>query len=173
MDQILCEGVPPPPADVDVNAAETGASMGLTQREILEQHRADAACAGCHSLMDPIGLGLENYDAIGRYRTLDGTAPIDSAGELPTGEPFTGPKELAAAVAARPDFALCLAEKVFTYALGRAPDLTPGHYDGPTLAALASGLETGGHSFDALIRNIVTSTPFTARRGDPSTGVMP
>jgi hypothetical protein len=173
MDQILCEVVPAPPPDVDVNGAETDAAMGLTQREVLERHRADPMCAGCHELMDPIGLGLENYDAIGRYRTLDGTQPIDSAGALPSGEPFTGPKELAAMVAGRPDFARCVAEKLFTYALGRAPDPTAGHHDGPTIASLASNLLTSGYSFATLVQGVVSSVPFTQRRGDPSSGVMP
>jgi hypothetical protein len=173
MDQILCEVVPAPPPDVDVNGAEVDAAMGLTQREVLERHRADPMCAGCHELMDPIGLGLENYDAIGRYRTLDGAQPIDAAGALPTGEAFTGPKELSAMIAGRPDFARCVAEKLFTYALGRAPDRTPGHHDGPTLAELAVNLQASGYSFASLVHGVVTSVPFTQRRGDPSTGVMP
>jgi len=167
MDELLCSVIPPPPPDVDTTLVESGSTAGMSQRQILEQHRADPTCAGCHSLMDPIGLGLENYDAIGRYRTLDGTAPIDAAGALPTGEPFTGPLELADLVAARPDFASCVARKLYTYALGRAPDPSVGHLDTPTLEALAQEFVESGYSLPALIAAIVQSPTFLNRRGEP------
>jgi hypothetical protein len=167
----LCTAVPLPDPNLDMAGAEADLAAGLSQRQVLERHRADTACAGCHSLMDPIGLGLENYDAIGAYRTMDGTNAIDAGGELPTGELFTGPKELAALLAADPNFARCLTEKLYTYALGRAPDRAPEHLDGPMLVALATRLSEAGYSFSELVAGIVTSPTFLNRRGDPATGM--
>ena len=168
MDQLLCSVIPPPPPDVDVSSAETASTMGLTQREVLELHRANSTCAACHRLMDPIGLGLENYDAIGAYRTSDGDAAIEAAGELPTGEPFTGPLELSRLIAARPEYARCMAQKLYTYALGRAPEPTAGHHDQPTLDALGASLREGGYAFTELVLGIAQSPAFLNRRGDPS-----
>jgi hypothetical protein len=171
LDEMLCTAVPLPDPNLDMAGAEADLAAGLSQRQVLERHRADTACAGCHSLMDPIGLGLENYDAIGAYRTMDGTNGIDAGGELPTGELFTGPKELAALLAADPNFARCLTEKLYTYALGRAPDRAPEHLDGPMLVALATRLSEAGYSFSELVAGIVTSPTFLNRRGDPATGM--
>jgi hypothetical protein len=173
LEELLCETVPPPDPNLDMSGAETDIAAGLSQREVLARHRADPACAGCHSLMDPIGLGLENYDAIGRYRTNDGMNAIDSAGTLPSGSSFTGPKELAALVAADPAFARCIVQKLYTYALGRTPDSTPGHLDTETVPALTTRLAAGGYSFSDLVLGIVTSPTFLNRRGDPSMGVTP
>ena len=145
--------------------------QGLTQRQALEQHRQDPTCNSCHQLMDPIGLGLENYDAIGAYREMDAGKPIDANGQLPTGETFVGAKELAARVAAKPEFARCVAKKLYSYALGRPPVETPGHLDGPTLDALAQGLATN-NSFAELTTQIVTSPAFTSRRGEPAGGMQ-
>jgi hypothetical protein len=173
LEELLCETVPPPDPNLDMSGAEMDLAAGLSQREVLARHRADPACSGCHSLMDPIGLGLENYDAIGRYRTMDGMNAIDSAGTLPSGSTFTGPKELAALVAADPAFARCIVRKLYTYALGRTPDATPGHLDTTTLPALEARLATSGYSFADLALGIVTSPTFLNRRGDPSMGVTP
>lgn len=173
MQELLCETVPPPDPNLDMSGAEMDLAAGLSQREVLARHRADPACSGCHSLMDPIGLGLENYDAIGRYRTMDGMNVIDSTGTLPSGSTFTGPKELAALVAADPAFARCVVQKLYTYALGRTPDLTPGHLDTETLPALAARLAASGYSFAELALGIVTSPTFLNRRGDPSMGAKP
>jgi hypothetical protein len=173
LEELLCETVPPPDPNLDMSGAETDIAAGLSQREVLARHRADPACVGCHSLMDPIGLGLENYDAIGRYRTMDGMNAIDSAGTLPSGSTFTGPKELAALVAADPAFARCIVNKLYTYALGRPPDATPGHLDTETVPALAARLAASGYSFSDLALGIVTSPTFLNRRGDPSMGVTP
>jgi hypothetical protein len=171
LEELLCSTVPPPDPNLDLSGAEADIQAGLSQREVLAKHRADDACAGCHAMMDPIGLGLENYDAIGAYRTMDGANAIDSAGALPEGQMFTGPKELAALVAADPNFARCVTEKLYTYALGRAPDRTPTHLDGPTLAALAERLRSGGYSFPELVAAIVQSPTFSNRRGDTATGM--
>jgi hypothetical protein len=122
--------------------------------------------------MDPIGLGLENYDAIGRFRTTDSGLPIDSAGTLPSGESFAGAKELAARIAANPDFARCAARKLYTYALGRPPVDATGHLDAPTLDALAQTLTESNYAFTELIGRIVVSPTFTMRRGEPAGGTL-
>ena len=142
----------------------------LTVRERMEKHRANPACASCHARMDPIGFGLENYDGIGAYRTMDGTAAIDARGQLPDGRSFSGPHELATLLSADPDFPRCAAKKLYTYALGRAPDETPTHLDGSTLQALVDGFTKGGFKLDQLIANLVASPTFLTRRGDPTAG---
>jgi hypothetical protein len=171
MDELLCSTVPPPPPNVNLAGVSMAKEQGLTQRQALEQHRQDPTCNSCHQLMDPIGLGLENYDAIGAYREMDAGKPIDANGQLPTGETFVGAKELAARVAAKPEFARCVARKLYSYALGRPPVETPGHLDGPTLDALAQGLATN-NSFAELTTQIVTSPAFTSRRGEPAGGMQ-
>jgi hypothetical protein len=171
LEELLCSTVPPPDPNLDLSGAQADIEAGLSQREMLARHRADPMCAGCHSEMDPIGLGLENYDAIGAYRTMDRATLIDAAGELPSGQTFTGPKELAALVAADPNFARCLTEKLYTYALGRAPDRAAAHLDGPVLTGLAETLRSGGYSFTGLAESIVASPTFQNRRGDTATGM--
>jgi hypothetical protein len=173
MDELLCASVPAPPPDVNLAGVSMAKEQGLTQRQALEIHRRDPQCFVCHQLMDPIGLGLENYDAVGSYRTMDAGATIDSAGQLPSGEPFTGAKELAATVAAKPEFARCVAKKLYMYALGRPPVETPGHLDGPTFDALALSLQQGNFSWAELVARIVTSPAFTQRRGEPASGGNP
>jgi hypothetical protein len=173
LDELLCASVPPPPPDVNLAAVSMAKEEGLTQRQALERHRADPKCFGCHQMMDPIGLGLENYDAIGQYRTTDAGLPIDSAGQLPTGETFAGAKELSARIAASPDFARCVARKLYTYALGRPPVEAAGHLDTPTMAGLTQGLADSGYSFNDLVARIVQSPTFTQRRGEPASGGMP
>jgi hypothetical protein len=169
MTELLCQDVPPPPPGVNVKIdMETMANETLRQR--LERHRADAVCASCHKLMDPIGFGLENYDGIGAYRTTDGNVPIDSRGQLPDGQTFSGPQQLAALVAADPDFARCATQKLYTYALGRAPDDAATHLDGVTLDKLVDGFVKNGFRLDQLITSLVTSPTFLTRRGDPTGG---
>jgi len=173
MEQLLCEFVPPPDPNLDLSGAEMDRAAGLSQREILARHAAAPECAGCHSLMDPVGLGLENYDAIGAYRTTDGANAIDATGMLPSGATFSGPKELAALVAADPGFARCVVRKLYTYALGRAPEETAGHMDPATLASLESRLVASTYSLSDLAVGIVTSPTFLNRRGDAATGAAP
>lgn len=167
LDELLCATVPPPPPNVNLAGVSMAKEQGLTQRQALEVHRADPTCNSCHQLMDPIGLGLENYDAIGVYRDMDAGKPIDANGQLPSGETFVGSKELAARVAAKPEFARCVARKLYSYALGRPPVETAGHMDGPTIDSLAQGLTTNNFSFAALADQIITSPTFTSRRGEP------
>jgi hypothetical protein len=167
MDELLCAVVPPPPADVDLSATATAQKQGLTQRQALEVHRADPKCFSCHQVMDPIGLGLENYDAIGAYRTLDNNLAIDSAGQLPSGDAFSGAEELAAIIAANPEFPRCVAKKLYTYALGRPPLDAEGHLDGPSLDTITKAFVDSGYSFRELALRIVESPTFLNRRGEP------
>lgn len=171
MDELLCATVPAPPPDVNLAAVSMAKEQGLTQRQALEQHRADPKCFACHTLMDPIGLGLENYDAIGTYREQDAGHPIDASGQLPSGEAFAGAKQLSALIAAKPEFLRCAAKKLYTYALGRPPVDAPGHLDAPTLASLNAALAENQYAFDELLVRIVTSSPFTSRRGEPVGGM--
>lgn len=179
---LFCYSVPAAPKGVNLKGIEMGVQSGLTQREASKQHSTNPSCAACHQKMDPIGLGLENYDAVGRYRTMDGGKPIDASGQLPDGAlpdgtavkgaSFNGAKELEARVAEDPRFADCTARKLYTYALGRVPIDQPSHLDGPAIASLVQSLKSG-HSFRDLVRGIVMSPTFTSRRGEPATESKP
>lgn len=161
MSQLLCMEPPPPPANVEAFAA-SGTPTG-TLRQQFEAHRAKPECAGCHAMMDPIGFGLENYDAVGRYRTTDtGGFAIDSKGTLFDGRTFDGPTELSQTVAADPRFAECTARQLFTYALGRAPIGT----DECTIKTMTAAFTQKGHRLPALIAALVTSDTFTQRHGE-------
>jgi hypothetical protein len=173
MDELLCAVIPAPPGDVDLGALALAEQQGLSQRQALEVHRQNPTCNSCHQLMDPIGLGLENYDAVGAYRSLDAGVVIDSAGQLPTGESFSGARELSALIASSPDFARCSATKLYTYALGRAPVTDATHLDGPTLSAMTDAFMHSGYSWNELVASIVTSPTFTSRRGEPVAGGLP
>ena len=172
MDELLCATVPPPPANVNLAAVSMAKEQGLTQRQALEIHRQDPTCNACHQLLDPIGLGLENYDAVGVYRDMDAGHPIDANGQLPSGETFAGAKELAARIAAKPEFARCVAKKLYSYALGRAPVETAGHLDVPTIDSLADSLTKNNYSFAELTNQIITSPTFTNRRGELPGGAL-
>jgi hypothetical protein len=168
LEDLLCMDVPAPPPDV--NTALPTPPPGSTFRQVLEAHK-QKSCASCHKLMDPIGFGFENYDAIGRYRTMDNGQPIDSSGAYLDGKAFSGIKELGGMVAADPQFARCMASKLYTYALGRAPQDTAGHVDPSTLDVLAWQFAKGGFHFDSLLLNIVASDAFQKRRGEPVGGM--
>ncbi len=143
----------------------------MSLREQMEQHRANAVCASCHSRMDPIGFGLENFDAIGQWRTLDGTFPIDPAGMLANGKSFSGPAELLELLGRQPQaFGGAITEKMLTYALGRG--LEP--YDRPTIGAITADLAKSDYKFSQLVLGIVNSPPFQragAARIEPTQSV--
>jgi mono/diheme cytochrome c family protein len=155
-------GAPPPPPPPDVPALdERAASTSASLRQQMEAHRSNAVCASCHARMDPLGFGLESYDAIGRWRTQDGGQPVDASGVLPSGEAFQSPAELRRILKRRlPDFARCLTEKLLTYALGRG--LQP--YDKPTVRELTDQLAASGYAFQTLVYGVVHSLPFRSRR---------
>jgi hypothetical protein len=161
LDVILGSPPPPPPPDVPaLNEDKAGTPASL--REALMKHRADAVCASCHSRMDPLGFGLENYDATGRWRTTDGDTPIQAGGTLPNGVEFSTPTELKALLLSDlPEFARNLTEKMLTYGLGRGLE----SYDRPVVRDIVRKMESSGYQFQTLIREIVHSLPFQARRG--------
>jgi hypothetical protein len=158
---------PPPPPPPNVPSLDAGGATGkLSLRQQLEEHRANAMCASCHSKMDPLGFGFENYDAIGRWRTADGGFPIDSSGTLPDGKSFNGPAELKSILKAdRGAFARGLTEKLLTYALGRGLE----RYDKRTVDEITTKLAANDYRISVLILEIVKSMPFQMRRGEKST----
>jgi hypothetical protein len=161
LEQLLCSDVPPPPPGVEGLPGADDSPGTLRQR--LEEHRRKPACASCHSLMDPIGLALENFDAIGAFRGEDQGEPIDASGVLPDGTPIRGPRELAAALARDSRFGRCLVQKLYTYALGRTP--TPDDQERITQMTMQSS--HSGHRLRELITGIVLSDAFRSRRGEP------
>ncbi len=162
LETVLNSPPPPPPPDVPrLNEETVGVAKSLRQQ--MEQHRADALCASCHSKMDVLGFGLENYDAIGRWRTTDGKFPIDSSGNFPNGKTFNGPAEMKALLHDNmPEFVRCLAEKMLTYGLGRGTE----SYDRPVIDDLVRQTAADGNRLQPLILGIVHSLPFQQRRGE-------
>lgn len=160
LENLLDAPTPPPPPNVpslEDAKVDTAASL----RERLEAHRADPSCASCHDRIDPLGFGLENFDAIGAWRDTEADRPIDNSGTLPGGERFAGPVELKRVLLERKhEFARCLAEKMLTYALGRG--LEP--YDEPTVRAIVRSVENDGYGMATLVYEIVRSLPFQQRR---------
>jgi hypothetical protein len=156
LENLLNAPVPPPPPNVPLlDETKVGTSMSL--REQMEQHRANAICASCHSRMDPIGFGLENFDAVGQWRTEDGKFPIDASGTLTNGQSFKGPAELTDVLAKQPQaFAGAITEKMLIYALGRGLEA----YDRPTVKAIIDGLTRNDYKFSTLVMGIVNSVPF-------------
>jgi hypothetical protein len=159
--QLLCTEPPPPPPNVEAIAAPAVPSG--TFREQFEAHRAKPECMGCHQMMDPIGFGLENFDAVGRYRTADrGGFPIDASGVLPTGQAFAGPRQLGDLLKSDERFPACVTTQLFTYALGRGP--TAG--DECAVAELNQAFKQKQYRLPELIAALVQSDTFTHRRGE-------
>jgi len=131
-------------------------------RERMAQHRDNAACSSCHMLIDPIGLSMENFDAIGRWRTrTESGAPVDAGGGLPSGETFDGVTGLKRALLSRPErFVGAVTEKLLTFALGRGVE----PYDGPAVRSILRESQRDDYRFTTLVLNIVRSTPFQMRR---------
>lgn len=168
LEELLCQGVPPPPPGVDTTI-KPDSSGAKTLRQVLETHLLNPTCAACHSLMDPIGFGLENFDAVGAYRTTDNGLPIDATGALPDGQKFNGALELAQLLAKDPGFARCLTSKLYVYALGRGVVTDdPKHLDESSLAAITTQFAAQGLKFRDLALSVVQSPTFLNRRGDGS-----
>jgi cytochrome c553 len=163
LENILGTPPPPPPANVPpLDEDQAGIVQSLRQQ--MEQHRANPTCAACHSKMDPLGFALENYDAIGKWRTMDGKFPIDTTGSLPDGTRFDGPSDLRYALATRlPQFAEALTRKMLVYALGRGLE----SYDRRTVNSIVSNWEKREYRLQSLILEIAHSLPFQSRRGEP------
>ena len=157
-------GTPPPlpPPDVPSLEETTGEGRPLSMREAMEQHRGNPVCSSCHRLMDPPGFALEQFDAVGKYRTHnEANAPIDASGILPDGTVFEGAAGLRDALLQRPDlFVTTLTEKLLTYALGRGVE----HYDSPAIRAIVRDAERDDSRFSSIILGIVESVPFQMRR---------
>ena len=160
LENLLNAPPPEPPADVP-NLDETNIGTSASVRMQLEEHRKNPVCASCHRRMDPLGFGLENFDAVGAWRTMDGKLPIDSTGLLPDGRTFSGPDELRSILSSDRDaFARALTSKLLTYALGRGLE----RYDTKTVKAIASRLPVSDYRFSALVLEIAKSLPFQSRR---------
>jgi mono/diheme cytochrome c family protein len=154
-------GTPPPPPPAEVPPfPESPAGAPLTVRARMEQHRASPACAGCHRVMDPLGLALENFDAVGKWRTQEAGVDIDASGELGDGTRVDGVVAMRNALLARPDVvAGTITEKLLTYALGRGLE----HYDMPAVRGIVSAAGRDSYRFSSLVLGIVRSVPFQMR----------
>ena len=164
LENLLAAPPPAPPPDVP-SLDEGSSSDGLSVRQRMEQHRRNPVCASCHAPMDPFGLALENFDAVGKWRTRDGQAPIDAATSLPDGSVFDGPAGLRKLLSAEPDrFAAALTEKLLIYALGRGVE----HYDRPAIRRILREAKPAGYTWSSIITGIIRSTPFQMRRASES-----
>jgi hypothetical protein len=155
-------GTPPPPPPPDVPPfPEESAGVPQTVRARMELHRASPACAGCHKVMDPLGLALEHFDAVGAWRSEESGTPIDASGQLADGTRVDGAVALRDALLKRPDVLVgTMTEKLLTYALGRGLD----HHDMPAVRAIVRAAARDDYRFSALVSGVVTSVPFGMRR---------
>jgi hypothetical protein len=164
-------GTPPPdpPANVPPLKENKGFEKhALSVRERMAEHRANPACSSCHSMIDPAGFALENFDAVGRWRDVDeSNKPIDTTGALPDGTKFDSLSEFRTAlVAEHPErFVRTVTERLLTYALGRGV----AYYDGPALRAIAREAAANDYRFSSMILGVVNSVPFQMRRSSPPT----
>ncbi len=167
LDAILGTRPPPPPPNIPAleDAASPEKLRTMTLRENLALHATNKSCAACHSRMDPLGLALENFNAMGSWRATELNRPIDPAGKLITGESFSNIRELKHILATkhRRDFYYCITEKMLTYALGRTLD----YYDVETVDRLVARLEESGGRPSVLLQGIVSCAPFQQRRSPP------
>lgn len=162
LEAILDSPPPPAPPGVDGLVTEGDEAGEKTLRELLVAHRADPDCSGCHARMDALGFGLENFDAVGRWRTLEGDRPVDATGELPDGRVFSGPRELRGVLRSDPSFLRSLSKQMLTFALGR------GTVDGdrPLIERCVKQLQEEP-TFERLILEITRSEPFRRKRVEP------
>ncbi len=160
LENLLNAPPPPPPAAVP-SLDDTKVGLSASLRQQMEEHRKNPACASCHSRMDPLGFGLENFDAVGGWRTMDGKFPVDATGTLPSGKTFSGPVELKATLReSRDAYVRGLTDKLLTYALGRGLERP----DRMVVTAIASKLPSRNYKLSALALDIVESLPFQQRR---------
>jgi len=161
LENLFASPPPPPPPNVPELAVENKEKpLTGTLRQQMEQHRSDPSCAACHQLMDPLGFGLENYNAVGAWRTDDGLHPVDPSGELPDGPSFKGPAELKIILKGREEeFRRCFAEKMLTYAIGRGLE----HYDACAVQRISRECAENGNRFSVIVTEIVLSPAFRQR----------
>ncbi len=164
LENILGAPPPPPPANIPSIREKNAEGKVLNMRQQMEQHRANPVCASCHKIMDPLGFALENYDAIGKWRTVDAASgsPIDSTGALPDGTTFEGPAGLREVLLQKrqDDFILTATEKLLTYALGRGIE----YADAPVLREILRKTAPDDYRLSSLILAIIESSPFQTRR---------
>ena len=161
LDNVL--GVPPPPPPPNVPALDDVKTVKRNApiRERLAEHRKNPTCAGCHKLTDPVGFALENYDAVGRWRTIEAGTPIDASGTLYDGTDFRGVAGLQKAILNRPElFVATLSEKLLTFAIGRGVD----YYDAPAVRKIVREAAAQDYRFSSIVMGIVNSTPFRMRK---------
>ncbi len=161
LENILGAPPPPPPPNVPSLDETRSADPNLsTVREQLEAHRVNPACAGCHSIMDPLGFALENFDATGKWRTMDAGRQVDASGVLPDGTVFEGPTQLRALLLSRPEQLVhTVTEKLLTYALGRGVE----YYDAPAIRKIVREAAPAEYRWSSVILGIVKSMPFQMR----------
>jgi cytochrome c5 len=166
LENILGTPPPPPPPNVP-SLKEDRDSNALTMRQRMDLHRANPACASCHKLMDPLGFALENFDAIGKFRTTQGAVPIDASGELPDGTAFQGPAELRKILLSkREEFVSTLTEKLLIYALGRGIE----YYDMPTVRKIVRESAPNNYRWSSIVLGIIRSTPFQMTKSAANAG---
>jgi hypothetical protein len=162
LDNILGSPPPPPPPDVDTSLQQKAADgRPATVRARFEEHRRSPACAGCHAPMDPLGFALENFDAIGGWRTTDAGQPVDASGSLPDGTPLNGPVGLQQfLLTQREQFVTTLTEKLLMYGLGRKVD----YGDAPVVRDIRRTAAAADYRWSSLVLGVVRSAPFQMRR---------
>jgi len=155
-------GVPPPPPLPNVPALKDNTvAANLTVRERLAEHRANPVCRSCHSLIDPVGFSLENFDAIGRWREVEEGKRVDATGGLLNGSPCEGVSGLEQAIRKRPDlFVRTLTENLLMFGLGRVID----EHDGPAVRSVVRQAKADDYRFSSFVVGIVSSVPFRMRR---------
>jgi hypothetical protein len=153
-------GAPPPPPPPDIPALDEATEDGHPRslRERMERHRNSPACASCHQRMDPLGFALENFDAVGKWRTVSDGAAIDASASFPDGSRFDGPSGLRALVVShKEDFVRTLTGKLLAYAIGRGLD----HHDMPVVRKIARDAAAAGYTWSSIVTGIVKSVPFS------------
>jgi hypothetical protein len=166
LENVLGAHVPAPPP-VNIPPLEEAAGDvdfdSLSVRELMEMHRSKPFCEGCHKIMDPVGLAMENYDVDGRWRTMDGDTPVDASAKLVDGTSINGPVELRAALLKyKEQIVRNMTEKMLTYALGRGMQ----YYDQPVIRGIVREAAANDYRFSSIVMGIVTSTPFRMRASE-------
>jgi mono/diheme cytochrome c family protein len=169
LENILAAPPPAPPPNVPSLESSNKDGKPLSVRQMLEMHRANPVCASCHARMDPLGLSLENFDAIGQWRTSEAGQPIDPSGVLLDGTKVAGPRELRQALLAQKgQFVQAVTDKLLTYALGRGLE----YYDAPAVRAIDRAAAANDYRWSSLVLGIVKSAPFQMRTASPSPGTV-
>jgi len=165
LETLLGNRIPEPPADAGILPENAGQVKGQTLREEFEMHRRNPSCMDCHEKIDPIGFGLENFDAIGRFRDTENGEPIDSTGVMPDGVSFSGPAELKDYLMSekQDQFIRNVTERMLAFALGRELK----HYDEATILKIIEVLKKNNYSAKTLITEVVLSYPFQYQHPNP------